>query len=325
MHSSQPNGMFVRSSNSPVGSREQPRGQSDYSAWKDRLRQQQEYEAAYGASAMDVDYSQAPGAAGNPGYGAPYQGAPPASYPQAGYAPQAHAPPAQYQGQPGYGYTPTPVPAQYSPPPQAGDRYTAMAPPPMPASYGQDGYVHGSNFQAQAPSGGYASAGPARIPPTMPLTSGAQSRTYNAPVAGTPVYGTETDQYPYPPPAGNPPTQAFPADTLYGRGAYTTAAATLAEASSDDLGSPAGATQRQGYPGPSDPQYDDIQNPALQSATTPTTTAPGQIPSSAAPAPRRERDRDSEPRERERERDRERDRHDHRSRQERDERRHRHR
>ncbi|KAL2260559.1 hypothetical protein VTK26DRAFT_5397 [Humicola hyalothermophila] len=294
------------------GSREQPRGQSDYAKWKEDLRQQQEYEAAYGSSSMDVDYPPAPGPAGNPGYGGQqYPGAappPPVSYPPAAYPPQVHAPPpAQYPAQPGYGYPPTPAPTQYSPPPQAGERYSSMAPPPMPpAPYGQDSaaYVHGSNYQASA---GYSNAAPTRIPSTMPLASAPPSRTYSAPVSGTPGYGAETDPYAYPPPAGNPANPPFPADALYGRG----------------------AAQRQGYAPPPDPQYDDRQNQPLQPATTPTTTAPSQIPSSVAPAPRRERDRDSEPRDRERERERERVREpDHRDyrppRRDRDDRRHRH-
>lgn len=157
----------------------------------------------------------------------------------------------------------------------------------------------------------------------MPHVSAAPSRSgYPAPVAGTPVYGSEADPYGYPPPAGNP-AQAFPADGLYGRGAYTTAAAIPPEASSDGLGSPAGASQRQGYAAPPEPQYDDLQSPPIPTATTPTSTAPPQMPSSGVPAPRRG-DRDSEPRERERERD-HRDHRARRSEQERDERRHRHR
>ncbi|KAL2136824.1 hypothetical protein VTI74DRAFT_1038 [Chaetomium olivicolor] len=264
------------------GSREPRVGQSDYSAWK----KEQEYQAQYG-SAMDVDYAPPPSAAGNPVYaGQPYPGAPPASYPPAAYPPPVHAAAAtaQYQ-QPAYGYPPNPPPTQYSPQPQtSGDRYAGIPPPPMPASYAQDAgaFVHGSNYQA-AP--GYPPAGQPRMPPAMPHTSAAPSRTYPAPTASTPVYGTETDPYGYPPPAGNPAAQ-FPTDALYGRG------------------SPAGTTQRQGYGAPPDPQYDDMQNPGLQTVTTPTGTTPAQMASSGAPPARRDRDRDSEPRERERERER---------------------
>jgi hypothetical protein len=295
-HSSHPNGMFVRSSNSPVGSREQPRGQSDYSAWKNSLRER-EYDAAYG-SAMDVDYAPAAGSAGNQGYpGQPYPGPPAASYPPAPYPPQVHASSAPYPAQPAYAYPPNPPPTQYSPQPQnPGDRYSAIPPPPGPGSYGQDtAYVHGSNYQAAQ---GYAAAGPARMPPPMPHVSAAPARTFPAPAAGTPGYGTETDPYGYPPPAGNPPAQSFPTDPLYGRGAYATATTKPSGASSDDLGSPAGTTQRQGYPAPPDPQYDDLQKkPGLQPATTPTSAAPAQMTNNAAPPARR--DRDSEPRERE--------------------------
>jgi hypothetical protein len=300
MHSSHPNGMFVkRNSNSPVGSRDQPRGQSDYSAWKNLQRERQEYEATYG-SAMDIDYAPPPGAAGNPVYAnQPYAGAPPANYSTAAYPPPVHAaPPSQYPAQPAYGYPPNPPPTQYSPQPQnPGDRYSAIPPPPVPGSYQDTAFVHGSNYQTAAP--GYATSGPPRMPPAMPHTSGAPSRTFSAPPVSAPVYGTEPDPYGYPP-AGNTAAQAFPTDALYGRGpgAYTTAAAKPPGTSSDKLGSPAGTTQRQGYAAPPEPQYDDVRNPGLQSATTPTTAAPTQPATSVAPAARR--DRDSEPRERER-------------------------
>lgn len=303
MHSSQPNGIFVRrSSNSPAGAREQ-RGQSDYSAWK----KEQEYQAQYG-SAMDIDYAPPASAAGNPVYaGQPYPGAPPASYPPAAYPAPAHAAAAaaaaQYQAQPAYGYAPNPPPTQYSPQPQTvGDRYAAIPPPPIPVSYSQDAgpFVHGSNFQVAS---GYPPAGQPRMPAAMPHASAPPSRTYPAPTASTPVYGTETDPYGYPPPAGNPAAQ-FPTDALYGRGAYKKAATNPPEASSDDLGSPAGATQRQGYGAPPDAQYDDMQNPALQPVTTPTGAAPAQMANGGAQPVRRDRDRDSEPRERERERER---------------------
>jgi hypothetical protein len=311
MHSSQPDGMFVRrNSNSPAGSREQPRGQG-YSAWKNSQREQQlGFEAQYG-SAMDIDYAPAPGAAATPVYGGQqYAGATPVSYQPAAYPPPAHAGAAQYQAQPGYGYPPNPPQPQYSPQPQTGDRYQGIPPPPIAGSYGQDAgaFVHGSNYQT---AGGYAAPpGPTnRMPQNMPHASAAPSRTYPAPTAGTPVYGTETDPYGYQPPTGNPATQAFPTDALYGRGAYATATINPPEASSDVLGSPAGTTQRPGYAAPPDSQYDAHQSPPLQSATTPTTTAPAQMASGSAPPPRRERD--SEPRERE---PRERDHRDHRPR-----------
>lgn len=302
MHSSQANGMSVRSnSNSPLGSRE-PRGQDSYAAWKTQLREQ-EIQANYAGNAMDIDYAPPAGAAANPGYaGQQYQGGPPANYAPAAYPPQGHPAAAQYPNQPGYGYAPNPPPAQYSPQPQTGaDRYSALPPPPMAASYGQDpgAFVHGSNYQTAG--GGYTTAGPNRMPPAMPHVSAAPSRTYNAPTAGTPVFGTEADPYGYPPP-GNPTPQGYPTDALYGRGAYPTATTNPPEASSDVLGSPAGAAQRPGYVAPPEPQYDDPQkNPGLQSATTPTSSAPPQMPIAGAPPARRERD--SEPRERERERD----------------------
>jgi hypothetical protein len=305
MHSSQPNGIFVtRNSNSPLGSRDQARGQ-DYSAWKNNQREKG-YDASYGSGMeMDIDYAHPPPPAATPVYpGQQYAGAPPANYPPATYAPQVHPAAAQYPVPQGYGYPANPPPpTQYSPQPQtSGDRYSAISPPPLAGSYAQDAgaFVHGSNYQT---AGGYAAPGPNRIPPAMPHVSAAPSRTYSAPTAGAPVYGTETDPYGYPAPAGNPAPQGFPTDGLYGRGAYTTAATSDPEASSDVLGSPAGTTQRPGYGAPSDAPYDDLQNPALQSATTPTTTAPAQMPSVAAPPARRERERDSEPRERERERD----------------------
>lgn len=297
MHSSHPNSVFVRSSNPPLGSREHPRGHSDYSTWRNRQREQ-EYEAAsYStSSAMDAEYHPAPAPPANPVYGGqPYPAAPPASYPPATYPPPAHASSTQYPAQAPYGYPSNPPPpTQYSPQPQAsGDRYSAMAPPPpMPGTYRQDAFVHGSNYQTSAP---YATANPARMPPAVPLASAAPSRTYNAPVApaGTPIYGTETDPYGYPP-AGNP-AAGFPTDALYGRGAYTTTTANQPKASSDDLGSPAGATARPGFAAPPDPKYDDLQSPPLQPATTSANPAPAQMTSSGAPAPRHDRDREREP------------------------------
>ncbi|KAH6855285.1 hypothetical protein B0I37DRAFT_411289 [Chaetomium sp. MPI-CAGE-AT-0009] len=285
------------------GSREQPRGQ-DYNAWKNLQRERELAEAQYQpAMPMDVDYAPPPpGPAATQVYANhQYPGAPPANYPPATYPPQAHGAPAQYQAQPGYGYAQNPPPTQYSPGPQtSGDRYPGIPPPPIPGSYDQNPgvFVHGSNYQAAA--GGYAPAEPNRMPPAMINASAPPSRTYSAP-SGTPVYGTEPGPYPYPPPAVNPVAPSYPADTLYGRGAYATATTNPPEAASSDvLGSPAGTAQRPGYPSPADSQYDAHQNPALQSATTPTTAAPAQMASGSAPPPARPRDRDSEPRDRER-------------------------
>ncbi|KAK4194230.1 hypothetical protein QBC40DRAFT_188675 [Triangularia verruculosa] len=283
------------------GPREQTRGQSDYSAWKNRQREQ-EYEASYGASAMDIDYPQGPPPAKAPGYGGqPYPGAPPAGYPQAAYPPQVHpaAPPAQYQTQPYGGYPPNAPPTQYSPGPQGGDRYAGMAPPPpIQGQFAQDpAFIHGSNYQT-AP--GYANA--PRMP-AIPLTSSSAppaSRAFTAPTTGPPVFG-ETDPYGYPPPAGIPASQAFPVDPLYGRGAYNTTTITNPpEASSDDLGSPAGTAQRQGYPAaPDQPPYEDHNSPVIPNTTVPpTSSTPTQL-SNAGPSGGR-RDRDSEPRDRER-------------------------
>jgi hypothetical protein len=279
------------------GSREQTRGQ-DYNAWKN-LQRERELEAQQYAPTMEVDYPP-PGPAGAPVYANhQYAGAPPTNYPPTTYPPQGHGAAAPYQVQPGYGYPPNPPPTQYSPQPQtSGDRYTGIAPPPIAGSYGQDAgvFVHGSNFQA---TGGYVPAGANRVPPAMINASAPPSRTFSAP-SGTPGYETDPSAYPYPPPAGNPATQSYPTDALYGRGAYATATTNPPEAASSDvLGSPAGTAQRPGYPAPTDPQYDPHQNPALQSATTPTTAAPAQMASGSAPPPAR-RDRDSEPRDRER-------------------------
>ncbi|KAK4143565.1 uncharacterized protein C8A04DRAFT_12244 [Dichotomopilus funicola] len=278
------------------GSREQPRGQ-DYNSWK-RQREAQ-YDAQYG-SAMDIDYAPPPGSSSTPVYtGQQYSGPPPANYPPANYPAQAHPAAApQYQTQPTYAYPPNPPPTQYSPQPQtSGDRYPGIPPPPIAGTYAQDAFVQGSNYQVTG--AGYANPGPNRLPPAMPHSSAPPSRTYTGPTTGTPVYGTEADPYGYPPPAGNPSAQGFPADTLYGRGAYATAKANSPEASSDVLGSPAGTAQRPGYVAPPDPQYEAHQNPGLQPATTPTNAGPTQIPpAGGAPPPRH--DRDSEPRERER-------------------------
>ncbi|KAK4102770.1 hypothetical protein N658DRAFT_422523 [Parathielavia hyrcaniae] len=289
-----------RSSGGAGGARDQARGQ-DYNAWKNNQREKGYTNPSYDSSMdMDIDYAHPPPTAATPVYpGQQYPGAPAANYPPAAYPQQVHAAAAQYPGQPGYGYAANPPPTQYSPQPQtSGDRYSAIPPPPIAASYPQDAaFVHGSNYQT---AGGYAAPGPNRMPSVMPHASAAPSRTYPAPAAGTPVYGTETDPYSYPPPAGNPAPQGFPTDGLYGRGAYTTAAARTPEASSDVLGSPAGAAQRPGYAAPPDPQYVDLKKSGMQAATTPTTTAPAQMAGVTAP-PARPRERDSEPRERERE------------------------
>lgn len=304
MHSSHSNGVYVRKSNSPSGSREQPRGgPSDYSSWKNRQREQQEYDSAYTSSAMDIDYNTAPPSAPppNPHYaaGQGYPGAPPPQgYPQAAYPPPIHPSAPQYQPAQAYGYPPNPPGSQYSPgPQQSGDRF--MAPPPpiqgaFPAHPQDAGFIHGSNYSSAS---GYATAGQPRMPP-LPLTSvSAPPRTaYSAPSG--PPYGPEGD-YGYPPPAGNPAPQAFPSDPLYGRGAYTTTTKTThpPEASSDDLGSPAGTTPRQGFGAAPEPPFDDHSSPVPSSAATiPTTTAT--TPSSTAGSAAGRRDRDSEPRDR---------------------------
>ncbi|KAK4229946.1 hypothetical protein QBC38DRAFT_518457 [Podospora fimiseda] len=300
MHSSHSNGGYVRKSNSPSGSREQPRGgPSDYSSWKNRQREQQDYEPAYHAppsGAMDIDYNPAPPQSGNTHYnpGQGYQGVPPPGYAQAPYPPQVHTTGPQYQPAQGYGYAPNPPPnQQYSPGPQPGDRF-GMAPPsvaPPFAAHPQDAaYVHGSNYSS-AP--GYATAGQPRMPP-LPMTSvSAPPRASFAP-SGAPYGGPEGD-YGYVPPAGNP-TQAFPSDPLYGRGAYatTTTITNPPEASSDDLGSPAGTTPRQGFGALPEPPFDGHSSPVPTSAgSVPPTAAP--VPSTTGSATGR-RDRDSEPR-----------------------------
>ncbi|KAK3996313.1 hypothetical protein QBC44DRAFT_365865 [Cladorrhinum sp. PSN332] len=280
------------------GSREQPRGgPSDYSSWKNRQREQQEYDSAYAPSAMDIDYNPAPPQPTNPHYnaGPGYAGAPPAGYPQAPYPPPVHPSGPQYQPAQSYGYPPNPPNQQYSPGPPGGDRFGMAPPPPIPgtfAAHSQDaGFIHGSNYSS-AP--GYATAGQPRMPP-LPMTSvSAPPRAaFNAPTG--PPYGGPEGDYGYAPPAGNP-TQAFPSDPLYGRGAYATTTTTTnpPEASSDDLGSPAGTTPRQGFGAAPEPPFDDHSSPVPTSA--------GSIPPAAAPAPSStgsatgRRDRDSEPR-----------------------------
>ncbi|KAL2198793.1 hypothetical protein P885DRAFT_76396 [Corynascus similis CBS 632.67] len=285
----------ARSQGGGAGGSRDHRGQ-DYNAWKNSQREAQ-YEAQYSGSAMDVDYAP-PGPAATPVYaGQPYAGAPPANYPPATYPPQVHAAPAQYQAQPGYPYPPNPPPTQYSPPPPtSGDRYSGIHPPPVAGTYGQDAFVHGSNYQA---TGNYPPAGPNRMAPPVPHGSAPPSRTFNAPSAGTPVYGTEADRFGFSsPPVGAHANTQHPIDPGYGRGAYATTTATPREASSDVLGSPAGPTQRQGYAAPPDPQYDAHQNPPLQAATTPTTAAPtpSPLPTGGAGPARRDHQRDSEPR-----------------------------
>ena len=306
MHSSQPNGMFVRSSNSPTGSREQ-RGQSDYSTWKNRQQREQDFQDTYGApggSAMDIDYPPATNAARTPGYNIPYSGAPAPGYPAPAYAAQAVGVGAQYPPQP-YPYAAQPPPTQYSPgPPAAGlpvDRYPGMpGAAPIPAPFGQDAFVHGGHFQSagQAIPGGYVTSGPARTTP-LSVSSAAASRSIY-PTAGA-VYPTDADPYGYGAAAGSTATAAFPNDPLYGRGAYNITTTTT-QASSDDLGSPAGTSARPGgYPGVSEAQYDEHQAAVLQAIPTSASSTPAQMAGSGPSAPRR--DRDSEPRDRERERE----------------------
>ncbi len=334
-HSSQPSGIFVRrDSNSPAG---RDIRTQDYSSWKNHLREQEYHQqAAYAASGgMDIDYPPA-SAGANQGYPGQQYAQPTVSYTPTGYSTQAHQAAApQYAAQPTYTYAPVPAQNQYSPPPN--ERYNAMPPPAsIPVSHPQEPspFYAGSNFQTAAP--GYSTAGSSRMPQAIPHPSAAPSRSYPATAGPTPGYGTDPDPYgSYPQQqqqAGIPGAQSFPTDGLYGRGAYKTAATNPTEASSDNLGSPAGAPQRQGYPAPSDQhqqQYEDPQNPGMPMVTTPTSAPPVQMTSGGVPAPRRDRDRDSEPRERERERERE-HRSDHRSRREperddRDRNRHRHR
>jgi hypothetical protein len=305
MHSSQPNGMFVRSSNSPLG-REQARG-SDYSTWKNRQRDQDYDQAAYAAgSAMDIDYPPASSVPKNPYGGVPYAGMQASgAYPPSAYVNQMHGGMnAQF---PGYGYQNAPAQGYAQPPQPAADRYPGMAPPPLSA-FGQapdaSTFVHGSNYQTQ-PS--YVTSGPIRLPP-LPMASAAPSRTFAAPSSGAPGYGQETDMYGYPAAsgAGIPSIQAFPSDPLYGRGAYATASTNPlpAQASSDDLGSPAGTTPaRPGYgTAPDPPQFEDQNSSASSIMPTPasTSSAPSQqLPSPVQPPTARRDGRESEPRDRE--------------------------
>ncbi|KAK0717190.1 hypothetical protein B0T26DRAFT_602787, partial [Lasiosphaeria miniovina] len=269
MHSSQPNGAYLRSSNSPVGAREQARGgPSDYSTWKNRQQRDQETFTDYGA--MDIDYPSVPNPAKNVGYNAvPYTGVPAPAYPPAAYPPQAHPAAPQFASQP-YGY-PGNLPAGYSSQPQtATDRYPGMAPPPaMAPAFAQDtAYIRGSDFRT-----GYGAPPPNVMP--MPLTSGAPSRTFPAPTGGAPGYGGDTDIYGYSTAAGNTANQAFPQDPQYGRV----------------------PRPPQGYGAVPEPQFDD-QNSGLPPAPVAPNAAPAPMPNNGQPAARR--DRDSEPRERER-------------------------
>ncbi|KAK3364408.1 hypothetical protein B0T25DRAFT_63243 [Lasiosphaeria hispida] len=283
MHSGQPNGMFMRGSNSPLGSREQPRGQSDYSTWKNSQLDNN----AYGRppppiDRMEVDYV-SPGPIGGPAYGnAPYPGGQPAGYPPTAY-PQIHGgAPGGYPAPQGFGGYPANPPTQYSPGPQSGpDRY----PPPLNPGY-QETFVHGSNYQAT----GYPGPGPNRMTSSAPPT-----RTFGI-TAGGPGYG-DPDSVPfgYPPAQNQIPT--FPNDPLYGRGAYNTTATNPPPTSSDDLGSPAGtAPPRQGYStGPDPSQFEEHQSPGLPNAPTPTNGTATQLPAGGPSAGRR----DAEPRDRE--------------------------
>ena len=293
MHSSHANGTLMRGSNSPLGSREQPRGQSDYSTWKNRQLDSSSYSAPP-TDRMDVEYASPPNVV-NPGYvPAPYGGPQAPGYPPAPYQGQVPAPP---YGQP-YGYPPNP-PAQYSPGPQpSADRYAGMpAPPPIATGYPQDApFVHGSNYQ----STGYPAPGPNRMTP-MSMSSAPPSRTFSA-TAGAPGYGGDSEMFGYQAAGTAAAPLQFPTDPGYGRagGAYT-AATTVPPpraSSSDDLGSPAGtAPPRPGYGAPPDPQFDERQSPALPNAPTPTNGGTASIPPPSGPTPAR---RDADPRERDR-------------------------
>ncbi|KAL1837441.1 hypothetical protein VTJ49DRAFT_3778 [Mycothermus thermophilus] len=284
-----------RNTVSPVGgSRDPPRDQN-YNTWKARQEQQDRYQAEPYGGAMDVDsYPPVSGAVPNPAYPAAqaYPGQAPVGYHQGPYPPPAQ--PHYQPPPPNYGYPSNPQQPQYSPQPQNGDRYQTMPPPqaPIPAGYGQDPYVRGSDYQA----GGYAAAAPNRGAPPMPHVSGAPPRTYPSPAPPGPIYGNDRDQYGgYHPQAGGPPVQPYPTDALYGRGAYPTATtAPNQEASSDDLGSPAGAPQRPPFGSAPDPAYDDPQQAGIPKPTSPAAASSSPIPPPGAPPARRERDRDSD-------------------------------
>ncbi|KAK3337482.1 hypothetical protein B0T19DRAFT_438144 [Cercophora scortea] len=304
-YSSQPNGNFRRSSNSPLaGSREQPRGSSDYSTWKNRQQREQDpfSDPAYGGMAMDIDSYPAPpvlGASKTPGYGpGPYSGAQMGTYPAVSYPPQILPGAGQYPAQ-AYGYPTNPA-TQYSPGPQSGDRYPGLpGPPAMTAQYGQDSsFIHGSNYQT---SPGYVTSGPVRTAP-LSVSSAAPTGSLYVPMGG--AYGRETDYSSYPQPAGVPVAQNFPSDPLYGRGAYATATTNPPPASSDDLGSPAGTTQppRQGY-GLPEPQYEEHQAPIPQATPTSTSDTAANPMATSGPSDARRNNRGSEPRQTEPSRD----------------------
>lgn len=284
-HSSQTNGI-LRNSNSPTGSREQARGQ-DYNSWKNRQeRGVQDYETTYPSAGMAMDIDYPPNTVKPPGgYPAPPYPVPAANYPPGAYPPQPPlgGPPNQYGGQ-GYAYPPNP-PTQYSPGPQTGaGGYPGMpGPPPMSAGFSQDPnvYVHGSNYQSTA--GYVTSGGPPR---PLGVSSAAASRSLYAPTVAAPVYPDQNDPYGY---AG---TATSANDPFLGRGAYNVAT-TPTPASSDDLGSPAGATQpRTGYAGAPESQFDEASSVP---PSTSTSTTPAQLATSGPSNPRHSRE--SEPRE----------------------------
>ncbi|KAK0612297.1 hypothetical protein B0T17DRAFT_511513 [Bombardia bombarda] len=292
MHSSQQNGMFVRSSNTPLGSREQARGQPDYSTWKNhQQRDADTFEAYNQANAMDVDYSAAPAAKNSIYNTGAYSGAQIPGYPATAAYPQGLGATAQYPTT-AYGYA-APA-AQYSPGPQtASDRYPGIPGPPTMAGvpYGQDPtYVHGSNYQT---SPGYVPTGPARMAPLVSSATASRS-LYSA--TGAPVYGGDTDMYGgYPSATGSSATQAFPNDPLFGRG----------------------TTQpRQGYGAVPETQFDEHQTSTIQGVPTPTSSTTVQL---ASAGPSTTRSRDSEPRD-QRERDQHREHRPRRSEADRDER-----
>jgi hypothetical protein len=302
MHSSQVNGMFMRGSNSPVGAREQPRGQPDYISWKNRQLDSRSYDVAQ-TDRMDIEYS-SPSNLVNPSYPpAPYGGAPqpPQGYPPAPYQAPVHGGSAPPYGQP---YFPNPA-AQYSPGPRPTDGgYPAMAaPPPIAPVYGQDAtFVHGSNYSAA----GYPA--PNRMNP-MSMSTAPQSRGFSA-TAGGPAYPEDAFAG-YGAAAGNPvnPLQyqvsslANPTDPGYGRapgGAYntTTTSPNPPQAASDDTGSLAGtAPPRQSYSAGPEPSFDERQSPSLPNAPTPTNGSSSQIPPGAPPARRDPDARDRDHRE----------------------------
>ncbi|ESA43850.1 uncharacterized protein NCU01938 [Neurospora crassa OR74A] len=280
-----------RSGGGTGGQREQNRGSSDYSTWKNRQREQEHYDAYARDNAMDVDYPPQPSAPKNPVYPPPnaYPGPPqpgPPTYPPVSYTPQAAGIPAQYPPQAYPPYPTNPPAPQYSPgPPNTGDRYPGMAaPPPMPAGgYGQVGqeasYVMGSDYRTQP---NYVTSEPPRMPPHPAISSAAPVRPMYAPTNGAPGYPPAPDQYYGAPIPGSSATQAYSADPLYGRGGPT--------------------PTRQGYGHIPEPPFDNHQPPVLSQVPTSNSSTPAQMANSGpSPAPRRSPGRDSEPRERERE------------------------